>query len=310
LVDDPDFSPFGPEIADIEITEVCYGIRGKHCPYCYKSNMPQGRTMPLGTLKKVIGAINKNNTLTQVAFGLGSTGEENPDLWEMCAYLRRNNIIPNGTVADITDETADKIATTFGAAAVSWHGDKDICYDSVHKLTSRGLKQTNIHFVLYEETYNDALALIHDMKHDKRLEGMYALVFLSLKKKGRAAEANFNSLPKVLFKNLIETAFQNDINFGFDSCSFCKFEEAIKGNPNEKLLLTLAESCESTRFSAYVNVEGKFYPCSFCEGEKGWEKGIDIIDINFFDDIWNGKKSLEFRKTSLLNNTGCIMFSV
>jgi MoaA/NifB/PqqE/SkfB family radical SAM enzyme len=269
--------------------------------------------MPLDTFKKVIEAINKNNTLTQVAFGLGSTGEENPDLWEMCAYLRKNNIIPNGTVADITDETAGKIAATFGAAAVSWHGDKDVCYDSVYKLSSRGLKQTNIHFVLYEETYNDALALIHDMKHDKRLEGMYALVFLSLKKKGRAAEINFNNLPNDLFKKLIETASQNNINFGFDSCSFCKFEDAIKDNPQEKLLLTLAEGCESTRFSAYVNVEGEFYPCSFCEGEKGWEKGIDIIDNDFSDfvnDIWNGKESFVFRKASLLNNTGCTIFAV
>jgi hypothetical protein len=142
---------------------------------------------------------------------------------------------------------------------------------------------------------------------------MYALVFLSLKKKGRAVETNFNSLPKELFKSLINTAFQNNINFGFDSCSFCKFAEAIKSNPKEKLLLTLAESCESTRFSAYVNVEGKFYPCSFCEGEKGWEKGIDIIDSDFSDfinDTWNGKESLVFRKTSLLNNTGCTMFAV
>jgi hypothetical protein len=272
--------------------------------------------MPLDTFKKVIEAINKNNTLTQVAFGLGSTGEENPDLWEMCAYLRRNNIIPNGTVADITDETADKIAAAFGAAAVSWHGDKDVCYDSVHKLTSRGLTQTNIHFVLYEETYNDALALIHDMKHDRRIKEMYALVFLSLKKKGRAAATNFTSLSQSLFKKLIGTAFQNNINFGFDSCSFRKFEEAIKGNPGEKTLLMLAESCESTRFSAYVNVEGKFYPCSFCEDEKGWEKGIDIIGADFSDfsdfinAVWNGKKSLEFRKTALRNNTGCTMFPV
>jgi hypothetical protein len=151
------------------------------------------------------------------------------------------------------------------------------------------------------------------MKYDKRLEGMYALVFLSLNKKGRASETNFNNLPRGLFKNVIAIAFQNNINFGFDSCSFCKFAEVIKGNPEEKLLLTLAESCESTRFSAYVNVEGKFYPCSFCEGEKGWEKGIDIIDINFsdfVDDIWNGKESLVFRKTSLRNNTGCIIFAV
>jgi MoaA/NifB/PqqE/SkfB family radical SAM enzyme len=310
LADDPDFSPFGPEIADIEISEICYGVHGKHCPYCYKSNTSQGRTMPLDTFKKVIKAINRYNTLTQVAFGLGSTGEENPDLWKMCEYLRSNTIIPNGTVADITDETADKIAALFGAAAVSWHGDKNICYESVYKLTSRGLKQTNIHFVLCEETYNDALALIHDIKHDKRLEGMYALVFLSLKKKGRAVESHFNSLSGDVFKNLVDAALQNNINFGFDSCSFFKFEEAIKDNPKEKLLLTLAESCESTRFSVYVNVEGKFYPCSFCEGEAGWEKGVDIIDSDFVNAVWNGEASLGFRTTTLLNTTGCTMFAI
>ena len=41
--EDPNFSPIGGEILDIEITTICNGINGKLCPFCYKSNTPDGK---------------------------------------------------------------------------------------------------------------------------------------------------------------------------------------------------------------------------------------------------------------------------
>ena len=52
--DDPDFSEFGPEIADIEVTTKCMGVGGKLCPFCYKSNTPNGENMSFETFKKML----------------------------------------------------------------------------------------------------------------------------------------------------------------------------------------------------------------------------------------------------------------
>ena len=168
--DDPQMAP-SPEILDIEITTKCDGVGGKLCPFCYKSNTPNGKNMSFETFKKMIdkfpiymqrtciaedngkttkrfvfsmpAEINEENDkkmeaeieakglrivgyvqkpvhfLNQVAFGADSKAKSNPDLWKMMDYCRTNGIIPNITVAEINDETADKLVEKCGAVAVS-----------------------------------------------------------------------------------------------------------------------------------------------------------------------------------------------
>lgn len=55
--DDPDYSPYGPFIADIEITTICSGINNIPCPFCYKSNTTKGHNMSLETFKKVFAKL-------------------------------------------------------------------------------------------------------------------------------------------------------------------------------------------------------------------------------------------------------------
>ncbi len=295
---DPQFSPFGPEIADIEITSIC----SMGCNYCYKSNTSIGSNMSLDTFKKIITTINKNNQLTQVAFGLGATAEENPDLWDMCSYLRSIGIVPNGTVANITNETADKIASLFGACAVSIHADKNICYDSVKRLTDRGMKQVNIHHVIYDSNFEETLNIFNDIKNDSRLKKLNAIVLLSLKKKGRAVKG-FNVLPQEKFNILVKKAFELNIPLGFDSCSAHKFLNAIKEHPDKKNLEMMVEPCESASFSLYTNVDGKYYPCSFAESGEG----VDLVNCDNFDEVWNNNP---FRHNLISNNRVCPLFDI
>lgn len=200
--DDPDYSPFGPEIADIEVTTKCDGINGKVCSFCYKANTPNGINMSFETFKGIFDKL--PNTLTQIAFGADSHAASNPDLWKMMEYCRDNGVIPNITVADITDETADKLAKYCGAVAVSAYFEQDIdaCYNSVKKLTDRGMNQINIHCFISEETYKDAMVLLNDVKSDIRLSKLNAIVFLSLKKKGRGVK--YNTLSNDKFKTIID----------------------------------------------------------------------------------------------------------
>ena len=355
--EDPIFSNFGPEIADIEITTKCTGVGGKLCQFCYKSNTPNGKNMSFETFKKMIDKFptytqrlcfaddNGKTTnrftfpmeedinldikvekkikdkglrivgygqkqvpfLTQVAFGADSKAESNPDLWKMMDYCRKKGIIPNITVAERTDETADKLVSKCGAVAVSRYENKDICYDAVKKLTDRGLEQVNIHAMISEETFDNAWETLQDRLTDPRLANLKAIVFLSLKKKGRGE--NFTILSQDKFKKLVKFSMDNDIGIGFDSCSAFKYLKSVEDHKNFKMLEMHSEPCESSVFSVYCNVDGKFFPCSFSEdGEFG--DGLDIINCdNFVKDIWNHHQTVAFRdwllKTSNNNKLKC-----
>jgi sulfatase maturation enzyme AslB (radical SAM superfamily) len=310
--DDPPYSRFGPEIADIEISTICDG----HCPYCYKANIDKGKNMSFDVFKKVIKKINSSNQLTQVAFGLGATGEENSELWDMCVWLREQNIIPNGTVANVSEKTAQKIAAHFGACAVSDHfltaqNGNNLCYDNVRRLSDCGTKQVNIHYVIARESVENAYQVLRDIKRDERLKGLNALVFLSLKTKGRAVNNNFHPLEADKFIDLIQTALSLNISIGFDSCTFPRFFKAVEGFPNKEKLLMMAEGCEAVgRFSLYINVDGRCFPCSFCEHEAGWDEGFDVLATNFMSDVWNSREFGEGQKKLLKNNGACPVFVI
>jgi len=153
LKDDPSFCIFGPEILDIELTTICDGI-GNYgpCSFCYKSNTLKGDYMSFETYKEMFELLRGIPVLTQIAFGIDAKCVSNPDLFRIMEYTRENGIIPNVTVADISDDVADKLVSVCGAVAVSRYFDKDICYDSVKRLLDRGLKQTNIHILVSNET--------------------------------------------------------------------------------------------------------------------------------------------------------------
>jgi len=312
---DPKYSPIGPEIWDCECTTSCLGVPNKDgilmpCNFCYKSNTPNGKNLSFENFKKMLDSFSKN--LTQIAFGGDSQASSNPDLWKMMAYCRENGVIPNITVANISDEVADELKQYCGAVAVSRYENKNICYDSVEKLaTQRKMNQINIHAMLSAQTFERCMETAKDMLTDKRLKDMNAIVFLGLKKQGRAKN-NFDIVPYDKFEELITFCFNNNINFGFDSCSACRFEKVVRESKSIKdedkdKLIQCSESCESGIFSFYTSVDGEYFPCSFTEGEKGWEKGIDMLNVaDFFKDVWYTPRNVKWRNR-LINSkkNGC-----
>jgi len=306
--DDPVMSPLGNEILDIEVTEVCRGPKGKPCPFCYKSNGPNhGRVMTLDQFKTIIDKMPK--IITQVAIGADAQAESNPDLFAMADYARSKGIIPNITVADISDEVADKLAKVMGAVAVSRYEDKNVCYDSIQKLVNRGMKQVNMHIMVSVETYDWVKETINDYHDDERLKGLNAIVFLSLKQKGRGE--SFKGISQEQFTDLVNLALSKKVPFGFDSCSANKFLKSVQGHKNFKSMEMMAEPCESTLFSAYINAAGAFFPCSFAEGNDDWKEGINVLEVNdFVKDVWENPRVKEFRSKLICNGRNCPMFNV
>lgn len=322
FAEDPAFNPFGNEIADIEITKRCSGIRDKNgvntpCPWCYKSNCSQGDYMDFETFKKLFDILNEAKTMTQIAFGTDASLNEkaNPDYWKIFDYCKANGVTPNVTVADISEETAKKMVQTFGACAVSYYPliNKERCYDSVEKIIRNakaiGKKMAvNIHCLLADETYAGVMELLDDVKTDKRLEGLNAIVFLSLKQKGRGV--HFNKLEYEKFKNIIERCMKENIPYGMDSCSANKFIKTLDELVDEKKkkeIVNFIEPCEATQFSSFFDCYGNYYPCSFMEREGEWKTGIALKDIHNIKDIWYEKRVVDWRNESMknINCLGC-----
>ena len=189
--------------------------------------------------------------------------------------------------------------------AISRHGDKDICYDTVKKLTDRGMDQINIHFVVHKYSKNMAIETMKDIMTDPRLSKLNAIVFLSLKKKGNGEK--LQSLDQEGFEEIMNFAFENNIRFGMDSCSGGKFIKYIKNREDYDKLIKMVEPCESTKISSYINVDGKFYSCSFCENTESFKEGIDVVNCsNFVDDVWNHEHTQKWRNNLLQKNSeGC-----
>jgi len=316
--DDPDYAPLGPEILDLEIS-----VNGcpNNCDWCYKGNTNDKPTnMSFDTFKNIIDKVNKNNQLTQIALGITGV-QTNPDFIKMLKYCREIGVVPNFTLSgiDLTDDLAIEISKFIGACAISvYPNDKNIGYNTIQKFINLSIKQTNMHLMTSRETLPFIYEVLNDVEKDPRLRGLNAAVFLKVKPKGRAKN-KFSQLTPEEYGKLIHFCFLKDLNMGFDSCSAINFEMVINettalSNEQKKYILQRCESCESNSMSAYINVFGHYYPCSFAEGELGWEKGLDVVNShNFIEDIWYDPKVVKNREK--LKNTAyksgcrkCLLF--
>ena len=322
--DDPIYSPLGPEILDLEIST---SVRPEHeknynknrlvydggcignCAFCYKSNGHYPTyNMTFEEFKIIFHKMPKN--LMQIAFGILNI-KSNPDFFKMARYARENGVIPNFTMHgldNITDEDAKEIKEIFGACAISVY-NKEASYNTIKKLTDAGMDQVNIHYVISEESYNKTFEIIDDMGKDDRLSEMNAIVFLSLKTKGGGE--NFHQLSTEKYNKLVEYAMEKKIKFGFDSCGAHKFLDAVKGHTDYKKFEMMAEPCEQSCFSSYLNVKGEYFGCSFYEGTKDWEDGISVINCdNFIKDVWTSDRVVGLRNKLLNNNRHCPIYKI
>ncbi|MBC8427488.1 MAG: radical SAM protein [Proteobacteria bacterium] len=311
--DDPQLSPFGPEILDIEVSTICKGIGSGPCTHCYKSNTPRGKNMSFETFKIIFDKMTTTTTtetLTQIAFGIGDI-DSNPDLFKMFEYCRMNNVAPNLTINGygLTHTHFKLLKSYCGAIAVSRYNPSDVCYDAVKTLSQdMNMDQINIHMLVSKETLKDCYQVIDDSLVDPRLDKLNAIVFLHLKPKGIR---NTNTIvTQKEYQSLIEYAFSKNIRIGFDSCSAHKFINSITDSKLKDKLELFVEPCESGLFSSYINVDGRYIHCSFTEGEGDW-KGIDVINSDdFIKDVWNGEETIKFRDKLLKQNRKCPIFNL
>lgn len=300
--DDPDWSPLGPEIADIEIS-----VNGcpNACPWCYKGNVNTSPTnMSIEQFDTLLSKYPR--TLTQMALGITGV-QTNPDFIEILQTCRNRGVVPNYTLTgiDLTDEIVDATVKLCGAVAVSCY-DIELCFDTVARLKRAGMAQVNIHLLYHLDNILYVKDVLRRVSQDRRTQFLNAVVLLALKPKGRAQNLvpiNYN-----IFEDIVQYARTLEVPLGFDSCSAKKVLKYSQTLDKQTQLLynLLVEPCESGLFSSYVNVEGKFFPCSFMENERGWKEGIDVLNCNnFVEDVWLHPRVKTWRNTLLDKDRSC-----
>lgn len=274
------YSSVGLELLDIEISTVC----SNNCSHCYKSNSSSGKNMTLSEFIAIMYSI-PTDALTQIDIGIGDINA-NPDLYKILAYCRSIGIPAGITIngKGLSEEGANNLACLCKSVGVSCY-DKDDCYNAVAKLTSFGLEQVLVHLLVSEETYSHCLSVLQDIKSDPRLQKLFAVLFLSLKRKGRGASFHQLSLDK--YNQLIKTAIDSKIRFRADTCSAHMLTKVF----NDEFSQMMIHSCDAARSSMYINCEGKAYPCSFLEDGPG----LDVVG-NDFSNIWFSKEFKLFRR--------------
>jgi hypothetical protein len=235
-------------------------------------------------------------------------------MWKMFAYARAHHVIPNLTFNGygLNEINVPLLAKFCGGIAVSHYNSTDDCFAAIETLSVAGIKQVNIHKVLSQESLSSCYELLSFCSVDERAKNhLKAVVFLTLKPKG--SRNCHNPIKDVSeYKKLIEHANALGVQMGMDSCSASMYLRAMKDSPHFDRFVEMVESCESLRFSFYCNVDGEFFPCSFTEGESGWERGLLVTEsTDFMKDVWNHKRSVEWRNKNIENEDptvcqGCI----
>lgn len=300
--DDPIMAPM-PEILDIEISTICH----QGCSFCYKSNTSVGKNMTLAEFKEIFSKCDTRQ-LTQIAFGIGSI-DANPDLYDIMQYCRDNDVVPNITINSfrMTEHDYKMLAKLAGAVAVSAY-DFDSCFNCVQKLNEAGLKQVNIHQLLSNETFDDCMELIDLVQTDKRLKNLNSVVFLWLKPTG--SRNKFTPVKdKEKYLAFMTKLIDSGIRYGGDSCSAINMLDCLKTNYLEYYdkVVNMIEACESSLFSYYINAYGFGFPCSFAEQ---YVDGIDIKNVESFNEVWNNSITQNFRSKLLENGRSCPLFNL
>lgn len=215
---------------------------------------------------------------------------------EILKMTREHNIVPNFTTSGImiTKEKAEICKKYCGAVAVSWHG-ADYTNNAINLLLEAGVN-TSIHFVLSNKSIDLAIDM---MKNNKFPKGITAVIYLLYKPVGLGKTENMlttdNSKVKEFFEIIDNNTF--DFKIGFDSCSTSGLINFTKNINPESF-----DTCEGSRFSAYITPDMKMLPCSFDNQELRWAYDISNDTIQ---NAWDSEQFEDFRSHFHKSCSGC-----
>lgn len=276
---EPFWSPHGPELMDISITNWC----DKGCYFCYKSSTKCGEHMALDDYKRVIDQAAEMQTF-QVALG-GGNPNQHPNFIEILEYTASKGVVPNYTTngRGLSDEILNATHKYCGAVAVSAYPPYEETAVMIEKLTNHGIK-TNIHFILDSESIDIAIEWLN--QPPKYLVGINAIIFLNYKPSGRSVfeEKLLRNSARLDEFFELATSPKRKLKVGFDAC--CVSGVFARTNANTSMV----DACDAGRFSMYVSEDLKVHPCSF---QSCLAEGDQLDERTTLLDIWIKSRNME-----------------
>jgi radical SAM protein with 4Fe4S-binding SPASM domain len=270
---EPFWSPHGPELLDISITNWC----DKGCPFCYRKSDTAGQHMAIDDYREVLRQA-KDMHVYQVALG-GGNPNQHPQFPEILRLTREDfGIVPNYTTngRGLTDEIVDATARYCGAVAVSAYAPYAETASAIDVLASNGV-QVNLHFLLSSRSVGTAINWLRTPP--QWLKGIHAIIFLNYKPVGRFVTPHLllNRSPRVEEFFTLATSGTPPFRIGFDTCTITGL--ARSGSAPAVSI----EGCDAGRFSMFISEDLKAYPCSFMV-EAGYD-GVPLADTTLLD-VW------------------------
>jgi len=276
---EPFWSPHGPELMDISITNWC----DKGCSFCYKSSTIRGEHMEVCDYKKIIDQAAAMGTF-QVALG-GGNPNQHPDFIEILEYTVSKGVVPNFTTngRGLSDEILEATRKFCGAVAVSAYPPYHEAAKTIAKLVAKKIK-VNVHFILDATSINTAIEWLTEPP--EFLYNINAIIFLNYKPSGR----------KIFEKRMLRNSSRLDeffklaissrrkLKVGFDAC--CVSGVFARTNVNSSMV----DACDAGRFSMYISEDLRVYPCSF---QSGLAAGDSFNNESSLLDIWTKSQNMQ-----------------
>ena len=258
--ENPRVAPW-PELVDISITNRCH----KGCPGCYRDSRPDGSDMTQADWELTLNSLISPawGPVFQVAFG-GGEPTLHPALPRMMADCRSQGIVPNYTTngSHLSEEVLEATARFAGAVAVSWHGGggQSETLNAVRQFKEAQVEKVNIHFLLSNSTFAEALAILSD-KSDWALDGVNAIVFLTAKPKGRCPSSEVLDYTAPAFAEFLALLHnpQCQTNLGIDPCLAPALIQHTDADLRD------LDTCEGAFFSLFIDEQLNVKPCSFAD---------------------------------------------
>jgi len=282
-----------PNLIDVGIMGHCLHGESGLCiasgVECYQDGLnTKVKNMAFDDYKSIVDQ--SKGKVFQIALGGRGDFNKHESFKEIVEYTRQEGIIPNGTTSGLalSKSEVDIIKNNFGACAVSEYRSK-YTRKAIALLIEAGVK-TNIHFVLSNNSIDEAINKLENNSFDK---GVNAIIFLLHKNIGLGSKANvlrYNDEKVKRFFELADDTKERPFKIGFDSCSTSGIVTFMKN-----VLPESVEPCESAKFSMYVDAQMNAMPCSFCNSDKKWYESLNEKSIQ---DAWNGDIFNKFRSFS------------
>lgn len=290
-----------PQLLDIGVMGHCIhgktGLCAKSGVQCYQNGLNQFEpNMSVEDFESIIKQI--EGKTFQVALGGRGDVNKHEHFEEILKVCRKYGIVPNYTTSglDLTEEEVKITKKYCGAVATSEYRS-DYTRKAIKMFVDAGVK-TNIHYVLGNNTIDEA---IDKLKNDSFDKGINAVIFLLHKPIGQGQQSNVLKVndPKVKeFYKTVDNSISNlSVKIGFDSCNVPALI-----NFNENILEESIDTCEAGRFSAYIDSRLNMIPCSFDNQDLKWSVDLRKYSI---EEAWKSEQFENFRNSFRNSCTNC-----